>query len=166
MGCALASSADGLARRSSPTKGLLQPANSAGMVQTVVNLLRKHCATQHHSSNEVSAISRMSSTCPDIDLHGSPRSEIITLESLRLPLGVDQLSLWIKLQERPRFVLLAQNRAAVGQHHMFRLTVFVEFKSRTRFDRDAIDVPVLLEHNAAEVPFHKVQQFRGEISDP
>jgi hypothetical protein len=51
----------------------------------------------------------MSSSHADIDLHRSPRSDIFALELLRLPLGVDQLSFSIKLQERPTFVGFAQN---------------------------------------------------------
>jgi len=46
----------------------------------------------------------MFSSHADIDLHRSRRSDIFALELLRLPLGVDQLSFSIKLQERPTFV--------------------------------------------------------------
>ena len=39
---------------------------------------------------------------------------------------------------------------------MFGLALFVELEWRTHLNRNAIDVPVLLENNATEMPFHKV----------
>ena len=68
-----------------------------------------------------------------------------------LRLGINQLAIPIEAQKRPPGVVPARDQVAARQPQLAQATIIVEReRRRTRFDRDAIDVPVLRESNTDE----------------
>jgi hypothetical protein len=81
MGCGVGVlSREGVAGSSSPTYGLLQPGNFATVVQATVKSLKNVLVA------------------PDIEVHWGHSLDIFALELLPRRLGIDQLSVSIKLQ--------------------------------------------------------------------
>jgi hypothetical protein len=68
-----------------------------------------------------------------------------------LRLDINEPAIPIEAEKRPGVVSPAQDRVAAGQSQLAQATIIVEREPRrARFDRDAIDVPVLRKSNTDE----------------
>ncbi len=86
-------------------------------------------------------------------LHWRSRLAIINHAAIPI-LGINHPAIPIEAQARPSCVSPARDHVVARQYQLAQATVIVELKlRRTRFDRDAVDVPVLPKGHAGDTSF-------------